>query len=102
MTSTIATVDVEKIHEIFSNIQNISNQDILLQKLQKKCPMSLAVTTLLINNSSKRTLKECLEIEYRLSQKMVNRHDFGEGIDAVLIEKHNKNNLGLFQDHPQG
>ena len=50
--------------------------------------MSLAVTTLLINNSSKRTLKECLEIEYRLSQKMVNRHDFGEGIEAVLIEKH--------------
>ena len=34
------------------------------------------------------TLKECLEIEYRISQKMVNRHDFGEGIEAVLIEKH--------------
>ena len=50
--------------------------------------MSLAVTTLLIENSLNRTLKECLEIEYRLSQKMVNRHDFGEGIEAVLIEKH--------------
>ena len=50
--------------------------------------MSLAITTLLINDSSKRTLKECLETEFRLSQKMVNRHDFGEGIDAVLIEKH--------------
>ena len=76
------------IHEIFSNIQNISNQDSLLQKLQKKCPMSLAVTTLLIKDSNNRSLKNCLEIEYRLSQKMTNRHDFGEGIQAVLIEKH--------------
>ena len=76
------------IYEIFSNIQNISNQDSLLQKLQKKCPMSLAVTTLLIKDSNNRSLKNCLEIEYRLSQKMTNRHDFGEGIQAVLIEKH--------------
>ncbi len=50
--------------------------------------MSLAVTTLLIKNSDHRSLKNCLEIEYRLSQKMTNRHDFGEGIQAVLIEKH--------------
>ena len=76
------------IHEIFNNIQNINNQDSLLQKLQKKCPMSLAVTTLLIKDSNNRSLKNCLEIEYRLSQKMTNRHDFGEGIQAVLIEKH--------------
>ena len=68
--------------------QQKKNQDNLLDRLLSKCPMSLAVTTLLINNSSKRTLKECLEIEYRLSQKMVNRHDFSEGIEAVLIEKH--------------
>ena len=27
-------------------------------------------------------------MEYRLSQKMTNRHDFGEGIQAVLIKKH--------------
>ena len=76
------------IHEIFNNIQNVNNQDDLLEKLQKKCPMSLAVTTLLIKNSNNRSLKNCLEIEYRLSQKMTNRHDFGEGIQAVLIEKH--------------
>ena len=76
------------IHEIFNNIQNINNQDSLLEKLQKKCPMSLAVTALLIKESRNRSLKNCLEIEYRLSQKMINRHDFGEGIQAVLVEKH--------------
>ena len=66
----------------------LSDQEELISKLQSKCPISLAVTSLLIENSLNRTLKECLEIEYRLSQKMVNRHDFGEGIEAVLIEKH--------------
>ena len=76
------------IYEILKKITAKKNQDTLIDRLQSKCPMSLAVTTLLINNSLKRTLKECLEIEYRLSQKMVNRHDFGEGIEAVLIEKH--------------
>ena len=76
------------IYEIFNNIRALNDQEKLISKLQSKCPMSLAVTTLLIKDSPNRTLKECLEIEYRLSQKMVNRHDFGEGIEAVLIEKH--------------
>ena len=76
------------IYEIFNNLRTLSDQEKLISKLQSKCPMSLAVTSLLIENSFNRTLKECLEVEYRLSQKMVNRHDFGEGIEAVLIEKH--------------
>ena len=76
------------IYEIFNNMRTLSDQEKLISNLQSKCPMSLAVTTLLIEDSPNRTLKECLEIEYRLSQKMVNRHDFGEGIEAVLIEKH--------------
>ena len=76
------------IHEIFNNIQNFNNQDGLLEKLQKKCPMSLAVTAKIIDNSKPRSLDECLKKEYRLSQKMTNRRDFGEGIEAVLIEKH--------------
>ena len=76
------------IHEIFNNIQAVNDQFDLLDKLQHKCPMSLAVTALLLKDSSNRSLKDCLEIEYRLSQKMTNRHDFGEGIQAVLIKKH--------------
>ena len=76
------------IYEIFNNIRALNDQEKLISKLQSKCPMSLAVTTLLIEDSLDRTLKECLEIEYRLSQKMVNRHDFEEGIEAVLIKKH--------------
>ena len=76
------------IHEIFNNIQTLNNKFDIFNKLQHKCPMSLAVTALLIKNSSNKSLKDCLEMEYRLSQKMTNRPDFGEGIQAVLIEKH--------------
>ena len=76
------------IYDILNNREIVNNPDYLLNKIEKKCPMSLAVTTLLINNSTSNTLEECLEKEYRLSQKMTNRKDFSEGIEAVLIEKH--------------
>ena len=76
------------IHEIFNNIQTANDPFDLFKKLEHKCPMSLAVTSLLLKDSSKKSLNNCLEMEYRLSQKMTNRDDFAEGIQAVLIEKH--------------
>ena len=76
------------IYDILNNIEILNNPDYFLNKIEKKCPMSLAVTALLINNSKSNTLEECLENEYRLSQKMTNRTDFSEGIEAVLIGKH--------------
>ena len=76
------------IFEILNNKEILNNPDYLLNKIEKKCPMSLAVTALLLNDSKSNTLEECLENEYRLSQKMTNRIDFSEGIEAVLIEKH--------------
>ena len=76
------------IYDIFNNLHNSSDHYQILNKLNTKCPMSMAVTALLIENSKNKTLKDCLESEYNLSQKMTNRHDFGEGIKAVLIEKH--------------
>ena len=60
----------------------------ILEIMKKKCPMSLAVTAELIKKGMNKNLKECLEMEYDLSQNMVYRDDFDEGIDAVLISKH--------------
>ena len=76
------------IFDILNNKEILNNPDYLLNKIEKKCPMSLAVTALLLNDSKSNTLEECLKNEYRLSQKMTNRVDFSEGIEAVLIEKH--------------
>ena len=49
--------------------------------------MSLAVTVKLIKLAKLKSLKECLETEYQLSQNMVYREDFNNGVDSVLIRK---------------
>ena len=58
--------------------------------LLTRCPMSLAVTERLINLNKSKTLKESLNIEYQLSQHMVYRDDFNNGVESVLINKDNK------------
>jgi enoyl-CoA hydratase/carnithine racemase len=55
--------------------------------LLTRCPMSLAVTTKLIDLGKSKTLKECLNMEYQLSQHMVYRADFNNGVDSVLVSK---------------
>ena len=59
----------------------------LYSHLLKRCPMSLAVTTKLLNLCKSKTLRECLNIEYQLSQHMVYRNDFNNGVDSVLVCK---------------
>jgi len=98
-TSTLSSFSNEKldflnknlvgdINDIIENTEIKKNEEILINKLKRKCPMSLAVTAIIINNSKSRSLEECLQKEFGLSQKMTNRRDFAEGIQAVLIEKH--------------
>ena len=58
--------------------------------LLTRCPMSLAVTTKLIDLGKSKTLRQCLEIEYQLSQHMVYRDDFNKGVDSVLVSKNYK------------
>ena len=58
--------------------------------LLTRCPMSLAVTLKLINVCKLKTLKECLQIEYQLSQHMVYRDDFNNGVDSILVSKNYK------------
>lgn len=58
--------------------------------LLSRCPMSLAVTTILIKKAKSKTLRECLENEFQLSQHMVYRNDFNNGVKSVLISKDNK------------
>ena len=80
------------IHEVFKNLKN-DDSDFskkYLEILSKKCPMSLAITTKLIDNSNGKSLKECLEIEFQLSQKIVYRDDFDNGVNSVLVSKDHK------------
>ena len=78
------------IQNILNKIKNSSLNDKLYQNIINKCPMSLFVTNELIRKGKGKSLKECLEMEFNLSQKMVYRNDFNQGIDAVLISKTHK------------
>lgn len=86
------------IEDIFqeSTLKNITNKlkkvksefgQKIYSHLLTRCPMSLAVTTKLINTSKSKTLRECLSIEYQLSQHMVYRNDFNNGVDSILVSK---------------
>ena len=89
--------NIDQINELFDgNIKTIianlkkNNSEFskkILDILSNKCPMSLAITTKLIDDAKGRSLKECLEIEFQLSQKIVYRDDFDNGVTSLLISK---------------
>ena len=58
--------------------------------LLRRCPMSLAITADLLKFAKSKTLKQCLETEFQLSQLMVNRNDFNNGVNSVLVMKDHK------------
>ena len=74
---------------LYKNLENNKSQfsSKILDIIYKKCPMSLYVSTKLINDAKGKSLKECLEIEYQLSQKLVYRTDFDNGVNSVLVTK---------------
>ena len=77
------------IEDIINKLK-ISNSEFgqkIYSHLLTRCPMSLAVTARLLNICQSKTLKECLKVEYQLSQKMVYRNDFNNGVNSILISK---------------
>ena len=87
------------IEDIFQgNIENIMNNlkitknefgKTIYSHLLTRCPMSLAVTVKLLNTSKTKTLKESLDLEYKIGQHMVYRNDFNNGVNSVLVSKNN-------------
>ena len=77
------------INEIFTKLKNKNTEfkNKIYEVFCKKCPMSLAITEKLINDAKGKTLKECLETEFQLSQKIVYRDDFNNGVNSVLVSK---------------
>lgn len=77
------------INEIFAKLKNKNTEleNKIYEAFCKKCPMSLAVTEKLINDAKGKTLKECLETEFQLSQKIVYRDDFNNGVNSLLVSK---------------
>ena len=58
-----------------------------LNILKKKSPTSMAVATRQLDISRSLNLKDCLSMEFRICQAMMDRHDFYEGVRANLVDK---------------
>ena len=61
-----------------------------LQKLQEKCPTSLAVALEQISRGAHLDIDACMKMEYRILCRMLPRSDFYEGIRAAIIDKDGK------------
>jgi len=59
----------------------------VLTSLKKMSPLALKITKRALEEGSEKTLAECLQMEYRLSQRFCADHDFPEGVRALLIDK---------------
>jgi len=59
----------------------------ILEKIRQRSPTSVAVAFEQLRRGRSMSLRECLIMEYRISQACMQGHDFYEGIRALLIDK---------------
>lgn len=58
-----------------------------LEILQKRSPTSLKVTFEELTRAANLDFDACMQMEYRLTMRFIENHDFFEGVRAVLIDK---------------
>jgi enoyl-CoA hydratase len=63
-----------------------------LKALKTKSPTSLKVTFRQLREGRQRGFEECMQLEFRLTNRFMRGHDFYEGVRAVIVEKDNAPN----------
>lgn len=58
-----------------------------LETIDKRSPTSLYVTFEQIRRGASLSMDDCMRMEYRITNRMLEGHDFYEGIRAVLVDK---------------
>lgn len=88
-----ATIDrcfaADRVEAILAALEGAGDEWASAQRdaLAHLSPTSLKVTLAAIRRAARLDLDGCLAMEYRLSQACMARHDFYEGIRAVLVDK---------------
>lgn len=77
------------IEEITSNLERDSSPwaQGAREAIQSVSPQSLEITRALLAWAAQRSLHECLQMELSLAQRVIETHDFVEGVRAVLVDK---------------
>lgn len=75
----------EIIAELEKQSSEWSNQTAAI--IKTKSPTSLKVTLCALQQAAKMSFDECMKMEYRLTCRFVEGHDFFEGIRAAIIDK---------------
>ena len=80
------------IEEIIDNLKN-NNSDLatkILSIIGTKSPTSLKVALRSLQLGRKNSFEDCMKMEFRMVNKVMNDHDFYEGVRALIIDKDNK------------
>jgi enoyl-CoA hydratase/carnithine racemase len=80
---------LEEVFEALKSDQSSFAQD-TLKTLKLRSPTSLRITFELLKRNKGKSLSEAIETEFQLSQVFIKKHDFFEGIRALLIDKDQK------------
>ena len=82
------------VEEIVENLKN-ENSDLskkILSTIKQKSPTSLKVALKSLRLGKGISFEECMMMEFRMVNKVMNDHDFYEGVRALIIDKDNNPN----------
>ncbi|ETN78364.1 enoyl-CoA hydratase/isomerase family protein [Necator americanus] len=83
------TFHAKSVEEVLENLRKENSEwsKKQLETLAKMSPTSLKVTFKQLENGAKMSFDEVFTMEYRLTQRCLEDHDFYEGCRAILIDK---------------
>ncbi|CAG7836885.1 unnamed protein product [Allacma fusca] len=92
LTKIDAIFKADSIEGIISGLKTENSEWSLgiVDILSKMSPTSLKTTFKLLVEGADLDLQQCLKMEYRLSQRCCETHDFIEGVRALLVDKDQK------------
>jgi enoyl-CoA hydratase len=79
------------VDEIFANLEREEGEwaEMTLTTLRAKSPTALRVAFRQMQVGAQLDFDRCMQIEYRLSQRLAGSPDFLEGVRAVIVDKDN-------------